>query len=131
MKSFNAEIDKRTWPGHASNAPKDAKALAQAALDWFKNSPDWGKRPQDARKPLAVAVKGPWSVQATNILGEPIMYGLPVLLAVEVESDKALNVARVYDLTMRTVEQRGVKMEPPFDSITVGNSYYIRPSAVK
>ncbi len=131
MKSFNAEIDKRTWPGHASNAPKNAEALAQAALDWFKTSPDWGKRPQDARRPLAVAVKGPWSVQATNILGEPIMYGLPVLLAVEVESDKALNVARVYDLTMRTVEQRGVKMEPPFDSITVGNSYYIRPSAVK
>ena len=59
------------------------------------------------------------------------MYGLPVLLAVEVPSDKELNVARVYVLTMRTAEGRGVKMEPPFDHITVGDSYYIRPSAVK
>lgn len=131
MKALNARIDARTWPDHASNAPKNAKDLANAALDWFKNSPDWGKRSEDARRPLDVVVTGPWSVQETNLLGEPIMYGLPILLAVEVPSDKELNVARVYVLTMRTVEMRGVKMEPPFDHITVGDSYYIRPSAVK
>jgi hypothetical protein len=131
MASFNARIDGRTWPGHASNAPKDAKKLAQAALDWFKNSPDWGNRTTDPRHPLAVAVTGPWSVQAKNILGEPIMYGLPVLFACQVDEDKELNVARVYSLTMRTAEERGVAMAPPFDHITVGNSYFIRPSAVK
>ena len=131
MKEFHARIDKRTWPGHAANAPKNAKELAGAALDWFKNSPDWGKRSKDARKPLAVVVTGPWSIQKKNILGEPIMYGLPVLLAVQVDSDKDMNAARVYSLTMRTAEKRGVKMEPPFDHITVGNSYFIRPDKVK
>jgi len=131
MKDFHARIDKRTWPGPASNAPKDADKLAKVALAWFKASPDWGKRDKDPRQPLAVSVTGPWSIQKKNILGEPIMYGLPILLAVQVESDKELDVTRVYMLTMRTAEMRGVKMEPPFDHITVGNSYFIRPGALK
>ena len=131
MKEFHARIDRRQWPAHASNAPENAEALARAAREWFENSPDWGRREKDPRRPLTVTVTGPWSVQETNILGEPIMYGLPVLLAVEVESDRELNVARVYSLTLRTVEKRGVKMEPPFDHATVGNSYFIRPSEVE
>jgi len=83
------------------------------------------------RHPLAVIVTGPWSVQKKNLLGEPIMYGLPIKLAVKVDEDKELDAVRVYDLTMRTMEKRGVKMEPPFDHITVGNSYFIRPNKVK
>jgi hypothetical protein len=137
LKSFYATIDKRNWPGHSSNAPSNSDELAEAALQWFKNDPGWGKRDQNpeatdkqARKPLAVAVKGPWSVQKRNLLGNPIMYGLPVLIAVEVPNEKSLNVVRVYDVTMRTAEKAGVKQEPPFVSITVGSSYYIRPSAL-
>jgi hypothetical protein len=131
MKEFNTRVDGRTWPSHVSNAPSNANRLAEAALNWFKNSPDWGKRSSKVRHPLAVTVTGPWSVQKRNLLGEPIMYGLPIKLAVEVNEDKELNVARVYILTMRTAEMRGVKMEPPFDHITVGNSYFIRPDKVK
>jgi len=131
MKAFHAKIDKRTWPKHAANAPKNAEELSGVALEWFKNSKDWGKRSTEPRKPLAVVVTGPWSIQEKNILGEPIMYGLPIRLAVQVDTDKDLNAARVYILTMRTVEKRGVKMEPPFDHITVGNSYFIRPDRVK
>jgi hypothetical protein len=130
MKEFNTRVDGRTWPDHASDAPSNADELAEAALDWFKNSPDWGKRSSKIRHPLAVTVTGPWSIQKRNLLGEPIMYGLPIKLAVEVDEDKELNVARVYDLTMRTGEYRGVKMEPPFNHITVGNSYFIRPDKV-
>jgi hypothetical protein len=118
-------------PEHASNAPEDADKLAKVALAWFRASADWGKRDKDPRQPLAVVVTGPWSIQKTNLLGEPIMYGLPILLAVEVESDKQLNVARVYVLTLRTPEMRSVKMEPPFDHVTVGDSYFIRPAALK
>jgi len=131
LKTLNERIDARTWPDHASDAPDNANDLAKAALDWFKNSSDWGKRSEDARRPLDVVVTGSWSIQKKNLLGEPIMYGLPILLTVEVPSDKELNVARVYILTMRTAEMRGVRMEPPFDHITVGDSYYIRPSKVK
>lgn len=131
MKEFHARVDKKEWPAHASNAPSDANSLAKASLNWFKNSPDWAKRSSDVRHPLAVTVTGPWSVQKKNLLGEPIMYGLPIKLAVRVDKDKELNVVRVYDLTMRTAEARGVKMAPPFNSITVGNSYFIRPNKIK
>lgn len=131
MKAFNVRIDKRTWPGHADTAPSNGKQLARAALDWFKNSPEWGANPKRPSIPLAVVVTGPWSVQQRNILGEPTMHGLPVLLAVRVEEDKDLNVARVFSLTLRTAERAGVKMEPPFDHAAVGGSYFIRPSAVK
>jgi hypothetical protein len=130
MAEFHARVDGRTWPGNASNAPSNADALAEEALNWFKKSPDWGKRSSDVRHPLAVSVTGSWSVQKRNLLGNPIMYGLPIKLAVRVDSDQELNVVRVYDLTMRTVEMQGVKMEPPFDHITVGNSYFIRPNKV-
>jgi hypothetical protein len=130
MKELNSKIDKRKWPSHASNAPSNAEDLAEVALKWFKNSPDWGKRAKDPRYPLNVVVTGPWSVQQKNLLGEPIMYGLPVLLAVQFDGDKDQNLARVFILTLRTVEKRGVKMEPPFDHATVGDSYFIRPSAL-
>jgi hypothetical protein len=131
MKAFNARIDKRTWPGHADTAPSNGKQLARAALDWFRSSPEWGAHPKRPSIPLAVVVTGPWSVQQRNILGEPTMHGLPVLLAVRVDEDKDLNVARVFGLTLRTAERAGVKMEPPFDHAAVGDSYFIRPSAIK
>jgi hypothetical protein len=58
------------------------------------------------------------------------MYGLPVVVAVQKESDKRNDIARVFSLTLRTAEMRGVKMEPPFDHATVGGSNYIRPGAL-
>jgi hypothetical protein len=38
---------------------------------------------------------------------------------------------RVFDVTMRTEEKEGVKQAPPFVSVTVGNSYYVRMTALK
>jgi hypothetical protein len=133
MQQFKKKLRVRTWPEHAADAPKKAKKLAGIALDYFKNSPDWGKRPADkeGRIPLAVSITGPWSIQKRNILGEPIMYGLPVKFAVQVPKEKSDGLARVYTLTLRTQERKGVKAEPPFDSVTVGNSYYISTTAVK
>jgi len=108
MKEFHARVDSRSWGSHASNAPSNADDLAEESLKWFKNSPDWGKRSSKIRHPLAVIVTGPWSVQKKNLLGEPIMYGLPIKLAVKVDEDKELNAVRVYELTMRTMEARNV-----------------------
>jgi hypothetical protein len=51
--------------------------------------------------------------------------------AVQHQSEKALNLARVYQLTMLTEEFKGVKIAPPFIGSAVGNSYYIRPSQVR
>ena len=134
LNKFLKKIEKNKWPEHASNAPKNANELAKVALDWFKSSPDWGKREKQGKEPyeiLAVAITGPWSVQKRNILGEPTMYGLPVKLAFQVESEKEKGLARVFDLTLRTFEGRDVKMAPPFEYPTVGNSSYILREAVK
>lgn len=130
MKEFGKKIDAQAWPKQASNAPKNAYDLNKMATEWFEGSPDWGSRPENAYKILGVVITGPWSIQKKNLLDEPVMYGLPVAVAVQKESDKKTDIARVFSLTLRTVEMRGVKMEPPFDHATVGNSFYIRPGAL-
>ena len=134
LKKFREKIAEKKWPENASNAPSDAKKLAKAALDWFKNSPDWGKRAENGKEAyeiIDVVITGPWSIQKRNILGEPICYGLPVKLAIQAESDKEKGLARVFDLTLRTFEAKGVKMAPPFEYPTVGNSSYILKNEVK
>ncbi len=132
MKALHAKIDKVTWPGHADNAPDDAKKLAKIAVQFLqKEEAKRSEKNMEVGKVLAVAVTGPWRVFKKNLLGEPIQYNLPILCAVQYKSDKDLNVVRVYDSTLLTEEFRGVKMAPPFLGATVGNSYYIRPSAIK
>ncbi|MBL7960882.1 hypothetical protein JNL27_11655 [bacterium] len=138
LKDFYAAVDKKNWPTHSADSPANAKELAKAAFTWFSNDIGWGQRDKDekatdkeVRKPLDVSVHGPWSVQERDLFGNPIMYGLPVFVAVEVASEKSLNLVRVYDVTMRTEEKAGAKQSPPFFSITVGNSHYIRPSKLK
>jgi hypothetical protein len=132
MRALNAKIDKVTLPGHANNAPGDSRMLSKVAVKFLqKEENKRAKKNMEVGKVLAVVVTGPWRVFKKNLLGEPIQYNLPILCAVEYESDKDLNVVRVYDSTLLTEEYRGVKMAPPFLGATVGNSYYIRPSALK
>ena len=126
--SFKKRIVDRTWPKNASKAPENADELVKAAMDYF-NQVNAGNK--DARRQLAVVITGPWSIQKTNLLGEPIMYGLPVLGAVQLDREKDKNLARVFTLTLRTAEAKGVKMAPPFASDTVGNSYYILADKVR
>lgn len=127
MKVFGKKIDSHTFPKQAGNAPSGAKNLTKVAKKWFEASKDWGSRETNPYKILKVVVTGPWSVQKKNILGEPIMYGLPVHIAVQLQKDKDQNMARVFSLTLRTDEMKGVKKEPPFNHATVGSSYFIRP----
>jgi hypothetical protein len=132
MKTLNAKVDKVTWPENASNAPGDAKELCKVAVEFLQKEEDRrAAENKEVGRILAVVITGPWRVFQKNILGEPIQYNLPILCAVQYESDKDLNVARVYDSTLLTEERKGVAMAPPFTGATVGNSYYIRPSAVK
>ena len=132
MQALNAKIDKVTWSGHADNAPDDADKLSEIGVEFLqKEENKRAAKNIEVGKVLAVVVTGPWRVFKKNLLGEPIQYNLPILCAVDYESDKDLNVARVYDSTLLTEEYKGVKMAPPFLGATVGNSYYIRPSALK
>lgn len=132
MKALNDKIDKVAWPGHADRAPDNADKLSRIAVEFLqKEENKRSEKKIEVGRVLAVVITGPWRVFKKNVLGEPIQYNLPILCAVEYESDKDLNVARVYDSTLLTDEYRGVKMAPPFLGATVGNSYYIRPSALK
>lgn len=136
-KAFGRKIDARRFPGPVQGVPGNAASLKKTAIAWFAASLDWGRRDQsttakdkEPRQVVTVAVTGPWSVQARDRAGRPTMHGLPVKLVVSLASEKHLNVHRVYELTLRTPERAGSQAAPPFDSVTVGNSYYIRPSAV-
>jgi len=123
-KLFEAKIDQKTWP-----ACKGTDTDRAGALEYLKNS--WGKDEKHKYTVLGTVITGEWSVQKKDLLGQPIMYGLPVLLAVQKPEDQAHGLARVFILTLRTAEGAGVKMAPPFTSDTVGDSYYIRASQIK
>lgn len=123
-KLFEAKIDQKTWP-----ACKGTDTDRAGALEYLKNS--WGKDEKHKYTVLGTVITGEWSVQQKDLLGQPIMYGLPVLLAVQKPEDQAHGLARVFILTLRTAEGAGVKMTPPFTSDTVGDSYYIRASQIK
>jgi hypothetical protein len=124
-KKLLKKIDKQSWPGNTSGG--DAKA----ALKFFKEDKGWGKNKKTPQIPLGVSVIGSWSIQKKDILGKPIMYGLPVLIAVQHVNEKKDKLARVFSVTMRTEEMAGARKKPPFVSITVGNSYFIRSKKVK
>jgi hypothetical protein len=124
LDTFFAKVDARTWPGNSSGE------VAEAAIKFFIESSDWGKNPKP-RHPLGIAIHGDWSVQERDLLQQPIMYGIPVFVAVQLDHEREENLVRVYDVTMRTAERAGIKPEPPFVSLTVGNSYYIRPDKIK
>lgn len=135
---FGRQIDDRRFPGEVRGAPGNAASLAASARQWFAESTEWGRRDQlktakdkAPRRVIAVAITGPWSVQATNLLGQPTMHGVPAKLVVALDRERELNVYRVYELTLRTAERVGVAAAPPFDSVTVGSSHYIRPAAVR
>ncbi|MDH7569409.1 MAG: hypothetical protein QHJ73_07480 [Armatimonadota bacterium] len=136
-RDFAARVDARVWPRHAAAAPANAAQLAAAAMQWMRESAEWGRRNQNPRVedkaprvPLAVTITGPWNVQERNLLGQPTMYGLPVLVAVQLDREKSRNLARVYQLTLCTAQYAGVKAAPPFDSARVGDSYFVRPGKV-
>jgi hypothetical protein len=132
LKALFAKIDKAKFPEQASNAPGDAKKLASVIKKFLQKEEDArAAEGKEAGKVLAVAVTGPWRIFKKNILGEPIQYNLPIATAKQVENEKSLNLTRVYLGTMLTEEMKGVKKAPPFIGATVGDSYYIRPSALK
>ncbi|MBU1108742.1 MAG: hypothetical protein KKB51_18850 [Candidatus Riflebacteria bacterium] len=124
IKKFEEKVDQRNWP-----AGKGSAADRAGALEYFKNT--WGKDEKQKYTVLGTVITGEWSVQKKDLLGKPVMYGLPVLLAVQKPEDKTHGLARVYILTVRTPESASAQMAPPFDSDTVGDCYYIRAEKVK
>lgn len=129
LKIFYEKIDARTWPPEsATGGSSDYQPVAK---DYFVQSKDWAKRAKNPYTVLDLEVSGPWSVQKMDLFKNPVMYGLPVVVAVELEKDKKDNLARVFHMTLRTPESASPQAAPPFTSDTVGNSYFIRKTAIK
>ncbi len=120
-------IGARKWPGSVAGRTVEEKA----GMVFFENDPGWGKREDGNRIPRGVAIRGEWSVQARDILGQPTMYGIPALVAVEVPGEKENHLLRVYNVTLRTAERANIQPEPPFVDITVGDSWYIPSEALE
>jgi len=132
LEAYVKKIEDKPWPGTTKSKE------AEAAMKFFEEDSGWGNRDQNPRvedkaprHPLGIAITGKWSVQARNLNGDPTMYGIPALVAVQLDREKDMGLARVYSVTMRTMESRNAEMKPPFTSITVGNSYFIKASKVK
>ena len=127
LKEFFARIDARTWP---PDSEEGSSKYAAEAKDYFVQSKAWAKRDKDPYKILNLIISGPWSVQKKDAFKRPVMYGLPVIVAVQLERDKKDDLARVFHLTLRTPESHNPTTAPPFTSDTVGGSYFIRKSKV-
>jgi hypothetical protein len=124
MKLFEAKIAEHNWPACLG---KDSDRAA--ALEYLQNS--WGKDAKNNYQVLATVITGEWSVQKHDLLGRPVMFGLPVLVALQKPEDQSKNLARVFSLTLRTPESQTASANPPFDSDTVGNSYFMPAEKVK
>lgn len=124
IKAFEAKVAERSWP-----ACKGKDADRADALAYLQNS--WGKDEKHAYQVLATVITGEWSVQKHDLLGRPIMFGLPVLVALQKPDDKDKGMARVFSLTLRTPENATAAAQPPFESDTVGDSWFIKADRVK
>ncbi|MCB2190548.1 MAG: hypothetical protein KQI62_03235 [Deltaproteobacteria bacterium] len=132
MAALNAKIEKATWPSNAGGAPENASELASVIKQYMQKESDKdAAKGKDPRQIIGVVITGSWRVFTKNILGEPIQWGLPIYWAEVWQSEKDMNLARVYNGTMLTQKFKGVKKAPPFVGAAVGDSYYIRPGKVK
>jgi hypothetical protein len=126
MATGRAKIAEQVWPAtHAQLSEGDAEGLAASALEWLRNSDQWGARQKNPEKILAVTIRNDWVVARKNILGQPIQWGLPVHAAVQNEKDAENGYARHFTLTMVTAEMAGVAKASPWIGAWVGDSHYV------
>ena len=126
--AFDKKIDEAKWPGNYKNfaGPGNPDKLAATALEYFKKDEGWGANKKNKENCLAVAIRGDWGSHKKNLLGQTIQWYLPVYLAVYSDKSKDKTVARVFELSLLTKEEKDVEKAPPFTGITVGNIWKIR-----
>ncbi|MFT5452465.1 MAG: hypothetical protein ACI9N9_001957 [Enterobacterales bacterium] len=124
-KVFLEGIESVTWPGSTDDDN------SEAALKYFRESDNWGKDPTGVMTPIGIRVEGEWSVQKRDRLNSPTRYGIPAQAAFQMEADKAQGLARVFTFTMLARESTDPQQSPPFVSVSVGDSWYIKADKVK
>lgn len=132
IAALNAKVDKATWPKQTADTTGGASGLLAAAKKtWESTTARNVKEGHEPRQLIGLVITGSWRVFKKNAFGQPIQWGLPIRWAEIRQSEKDLNLARVYGGSMLTQEHAGVKQAPPFIGAAVGDSYYVRPDKVK
>ena len=128
LGAINKKIDDAKWPGNYKNfaGPGNPKKLSAIALEYFKNDEGWGAREKNPEHCIAVAIRGDWGSAKKNIMGQTIQWYLPVYLAIYRDKDEDKTMAHVFELSLLTKDELGVKKGPPFSGITVGSIWKIR-----
>ena len=112
------------WPKPFEDfaGPGNPEKLAEAAMKYLHKD-EARRNSDDPDQTFAVIVKGDWRSMKKNIVGETILWGLPVWAACSNSKEKGEGLCRVFSLTMITRKERNVKKEPPFTGAYTGNSY--------
>lgn len=76
---------------------------------------------------LAVIVTGDeWWTAATNIVEQPIQYGMWVQVACADAKDKEKGLARVHEMKVYTKKEAGVQKGPPLDDLAIDRTFVMR-----
>jgi hypothetical protein len=124
-----ARIESTEWPGHVASfdGPGSIDELSRTVHEYLSNDRDWGQREVKPQEILSVAVRGPWQVAKRDILGQPIQWRLPVLVAVTDEELRPDGIARAYELSMVAMEgaANDAPKSPPWDGFWVGDNFFL------
>jgi hypothetical protein len=125
-----ARIESAEWPGHVASfeGPGSIEQLSRSVHEYLSNDRDWGQREVKPQEILSVAVRGPWQVAERDILGQPVQWRLPVLVAVTDEELRPDGIARAYELSMVAMEgaANDAPKSPPWDGFWVGDNFFLK-----
>ncbi len=116
-------MNEYVFPGHnkAFAGPGNPDALAAAALEYFNST---CKPNEKAVK--AVVFDKDWYCFKRNIFGQPTIWALTFVVAVQLEEDKAKDITRVWNISFLTEERPDVEKAPPFRSAAFNQSYKMK-----
>ncbi|HOT28954.1 MAG TPA: hypothetical protein PLU72_12245 [Candidatus Ozemobacteraceae bacterium] len=105
------EMNEFVFPSHEKGfgGPGQPDQLAQAALDYFNSTCQPGEKAIRA----AVVDKN-WYCYKRNLLGEPVVWALTFMVAVQRDAEAAQGITRVWNVSFLTEERPGVAKAPPF-----------------
>ncbi len=116
-EQFQKTLESLTWPGNNPDfdGPGKPKELAEAALEFLSDNPDWSKPEyDDVHVPYAACVNGKgWEVWKKNSLTEvPTQFSIDMLVAFT--GRKNPDMVYVYSMVFYTAEEEGVEKGLPF-----------------
>ncbi|MFZ5952332.1 MAG: hypothetical protein ACOYXC_16635 [Candidatus Rifleibacteriota bacterium] len=116
------------FPGHnqAFSGPGNPEKLAAAALEYFNST---CKSNEKAVK--AVIFDKEWYCFQRNIFGQPTIWALTFVVAVQLDEDKDKGITRVWNISFLTEEKPGIEKAPPFRSAAFNQSYKMLTANLK